>query len=142
MRAFLGRDHARIEGLHERLMDLAEGGDRPERRELWRRFQRAVLDHMAVEDRLLERFGSVQAAEATVLREQHAELRRLLDEAGRDLAHHHPRLQAFITLFHDHALREDGVFYRWADEVLDPATQTEVARELAESDRASALGRR
>jgi Hemerythrin HHE cation binding domain len=140
LRAFLRRDHARIEGIHARLMDEL-GKPAGAVAELWRRFEAALLDHMAVEERhLLRHFGQVRGEEAAALRAEHAEFRRTLARLGADRELHPGDLQGFVAALCDHARREDQLLYRWAEHELGATVQETIARELSGKDRAAALG--
>lgn len=142
VRAFLTRDHARIEGLHARLMDELRDERTGAAEEMWRRLHAAVRDHMAAEERyLLRRFAHTDRREAALLRAQHATLRRMLAEAAVSVRGHRDVLERFIAQFWEHARREDHLLYRWAEDEVDDSTAQKIARELSEKDRATASDR-
>ena len=143
VRSFLRRDHARLEGLHARMLDDIDEVRAADRRGVWRRFEAGLLDHMAAEERhLLRPFGQLHPPEAAALRAQHAEFRRALARMGTNLELHRDELERFIAAVCDHGRLEDHLLYRWAEREVDPAVQEKIARELFHRDRDAAFGRR
>lgn len=143
LRSFLKRDHARLEGLHARLLD--ELGDDPARQphEVWRRFREGLLDHMAAEERyLFRRFGLAHRREADTLRADHAELRTALARLAARSGVDREELERLIAAVCAHGRREDHLLYRWAEQEVDTTVQERIARELSTRERAAALGRR
>lgn len=136
VRAFLKRDHARIEGLHARLMDELDRERPNARSEMWRRLETAVLGHMRTEERyLLRRFGRAHRRDAARLRAQHAHLRRALADIGTDVDAHRQGLERFIEELCVHARSEDRLLYAWAQDEVDSPTRERIARAIAACER-------
>jgi beta-phosphoglucomutase-like phosphatase (HAD superfamily) len=131
IRAFLHRDHARLEGLLDRFQEAPGGPGSPGGPQRWQDFEAAFLGHMTAEERhLMPPFAAQQPGEAAELRAQHYELRRLLAVAGADPRPGSPELEAFVRALRLHARREDLVLYRWADRA-ERGTVEGVVREIA-----------
>src|SRR5512137_454664 len=116
VRDFLVRDHARVLGLLDLVLDESTEVGGPTARDRWHRFEAALLGHMAVEERLLIRpFGREHRREAEALRAEHAALRERLSAPGQDGAPGGSFVRGFAAALWDHAEREDRLLYLWAD---------------------------
>ncbi len=122
IRAALGAEHVRVEEGMRRLANAAEGADRVAMRAEWGSFERALRDHLELEER--ELFVPVEAIEPTAVeqaRVDHRRIREMLDELGMQVDLHTVRketIDGFIELLRAHAAREDAALYRHADAAL------------------------
>lgn len=96
----------------------------------WKHFEAALLAHMNIEeDLLLPVLARSHPDEAARIREEHASIRRDLDELGLGVELHlisADLIERFIEKLRAHAEREDAMLYRFADRELDTATKTGV----------------
>lgn len=140
VRALLDRDHARITGLLDQLLDEVGSSARGAQQEAWRLVAAAIRDHMETEEQyLLELFAVTHPREAAEIQAEHVGLRQALERLGQ--ARDPSAVQAFIASFTAHARRESPLLYQWAEQEVDRSTQVALALQLAARDRATALGR-
>ncbi|MCB9593992.1 MAG: hemerythrin domain-containing protein [Sandaracinaceae bacterium] len=122
-------EHRKIEARMARLADAAEGADAPTLIREWTGFEAALRAHLDVEEAQL--FGRVAADERAGLLAEHRALRDRLDELGLEVELHQVRratIDAFLAALRAHAAREDGLLYRAADEMPEPAQATFLAQ--------------
>lgn len=102
---------------------------------LYRRFEASLLAHFETEEQLLlPVYAETFPATARQLREEHADLRRLLRHAAIDVDLHVARaeqLDRLVERLRSHAGFEEATLYRWADQHLDSRELAEVADRLA-----------
>jgi len=119
----LRRDHARLAALLDDLLDAFRRGDREALRDAWSRFEQGLLAHLETEERhVLPRIARVAPAEAEAIASEHEALRSRLEDLGVGVDLHAVSLGAAEELavtLRAHALREERLLYRLADEELD-----------------------
>jgi hemerythrin superfamily protein len=117
-------DHRRIDALLERLIDAFGANDSEEIGRLWSQLEPGLLGHLEAEEKyMLPAFANVAPEESAGLAREHEHFRLRLSELGAALDLHLVRLdtaRAFADELRDHARKEDGLLYRWADTNLDP----------------------
>lgn len=100
----------------------------------YRRFEEAMLAHLDAEEQLLlPAYAATFPATARELREEHAELRRLLAHVELDVDRHAARaeqLDRLVERLRSHTGFEETTLYRWADQHLDGRAIAEVAAGL------------
>lgn len=114
--------HDRIEACLEELRSAARVDDRSALHDAWDALENAVLGHIGAEEELiLPPFADIYPEEAEAIRAEHDEIRGLLEDlaVSVDLK----RLNAgtadeLATRLQDHARREDGFLYPWAQRKL------------------------
>jgi hypothetical protein len=81
-------------------------------------FERAVVEHMVIEERdLLPAYTAYDPADARSIRQQHRELRELLDRIGLDVELHRVRaaqLEQLLEVVQRHIAHEEATLYPWA----------------------------
>ena len=106
----------------------------------YRRFERAVLEHIDVEEReLLPGFTKYSRLDARMIRLQHAEIRDQLYRLGIDLELHRARAERFAALIDAlkrHVELEETTLYPWARENLSVHAKREQFVRLGHSLRA------
>ena len=141
LRAFLTRDHQRLEVLFGHLLEEFGEGHRDGVREMWTRFDTGLSSHIKAEERyLLPEFEKVQPAEAAALRADHAFFRKTLAELGLGVDLDMVSLdvaEEFVKALRAHARKEDDLLYRWAQAEIGEAGQIRIERELGDGDPAS-----
>lgn len=134
VRPLLVRDHERLDALFVALLETFLERDPNDVRAMWTRFDLSLSAHFDAEERyLLPLFGRVDPDEAAGLLAQHAVFRRSLDELGVGVDLHAVSLnvaRGFIEGLRAHAHREEKLFYRWADRLVDDSGQEAVAHAL------------
>ena len=114
-------DHAALERSLVQLGNAAEGASARELDAIWRAFESELSRHLALEEECM--FPLVEdARKLEELREDHAAIRRDLDELGLSVQLHairKPAIDAFIERLRAHAATEDAMLYRLADERMD-----------------------
>jgi len=114
--------HHRIEVFLEDLRSAARVDDRSALHDAWDALENAVLSHIsAEEEHILPPFAEVYPEEAEAIRVEHDEIRRLLDDLG--VSVDLKRLSVGIAdelvgRLREHARREDGFLYPWAQRKL------------------------
>jgi hypothetical protein len=118
-------DHVAIAGALRQLAEDAHRGDVAAMRATFDAVDEALRGHLAYEDdRLLPRFADADASEAAALRDEHARIRRRLDDLGIALELHSLRAEMiddFIDLLYRHAVREERALYAWSERALPVA---------------------
>lgn len=115
----------------------------------FRAFERAVIEHMEVEEEhILDAYAEFDAADAEQIRRQHAELRSQLLELALDTELHCVRaaqVERMIGALRAHAAHEDARMYPWAQMHLPlpvhRALFMRIARSLRELARSRARSR-
>jgi Hemerythrin HHE cation binding domain len=134
VRALLRRDHDRLERLFARVLDEFREGDPDDVRAIWTRFESGLAAHFDAEERyLMPLFARVDPGEASELLAEHTVFRRRLGDLGVGVDLHAVRLdvaQELVKTLREHAAREDGLLYRWADLEIDAAGRRLIEREL------------
>lgn len=127
-------DHEQLELLLRELIAAFETGDRDVAREVYRKFDVALAEHLAIEEeQLFPELSTTEPGEVTQLRTEHAAIRRRLDELGIGVDLHLTRLPAIRALvddLHAHALREDRLLYPWADRVLSEHARAQLGSQF------------
>ena len=114
--------HHHIEVCLEELRSAARVDDRSALHDAWDALENAVLGHMgAEEEHILPPFAEIYPEEAEAIRAEHDEIRRLLEDLG--VSVDLKRLNAgtadeLVARLRDHARREDGFVYPWAQRKL------------------------
>lgn len=134
IREQLEADHVRLEALFAETLRRLAQDDRDETRAAWNAFERGLEAHLDAEEKLiLPAFAYAHPAEAEAIRAEHGGLRAELLRLGVDVDLHAIRLDAasdFIRRLRDHAVREDALMYRWADENLEATIRAALVRGL------------
>jgi hemerythrin-like domain-containing protein len=121
-RVVLQEDHRRIHALLDHLIACVRADDREAEIESWNRAEKALLQHLDVEEMFV--FPALMqghAKEVEALLREHTELRRQLGEIGLSLDLHTARAEAiesFCANLREHAEREDSLAYPQAEQRL------------------------
>jgi len=137
----LAVDHHRIDELLADAKRHLREGDLAAARESFAAFRSGLEHHIAVEEEVLfpafERHTGIRDGGPTaVMRVEHAEMRRLLDEIAGALeaagAERTSPLASLTALLFAHNGKEERILYPMCDRALadDPATRAELARRL------------
>ncbi len=90
-------------------------------------FERAVIEHMVIEERdLLPAYTAYDAADARSIRQHHRELRELLDRIGLDVELHRVRasqLEELLEAVQHHIVHEEATLYPWAGANIEVDTR-------------------
>ncbi len=117
----LAAHHRELDALFDKLLLDMHGGDSATCQATWSRFERALLDHIEAEEVfLLPSFDGVHGREATIIRQEHAEIRHLLADMGVRLELHAVReehVEKLIEALRKHAEREERLLYPWAEKL-------------------------
>ncbi len=117
------------------LANSAEGADRAALTADWRRFERALIAHLELEEReILPAVEPREPQAVDLVRKDHAAIRALVDELGLEVELHTVRretIDRFLALLRAHAAREDATLYRAADELLSADTVRRIADRVA-----------
>jgi hypothetical protein len=117
--AWLASDHDQIERLLVRLIEAFDTGDRDVAAAAFRDAERRVLDHFAIEDKVvLPELAPHYPEEAQAIAEEHRAMRAVLDEIGINVDLHAARasaIRALVDRLRAHARREEALLYRWID---------------------------
>jgi hemerythrin-like domain-containing protein len=128
-------DHAELEDLFTGLLDAFEANDREGVAQLWNEFESRLAKHLDTEDRfMIPPLFASRPRDARAIVEEHRHIRSRLVELGCGIDLHTVRLDAargFIDELRAHAHHEEDVLYRWADEHLPAAEQTDLVTRLA-----------
>lgn len=112
--------HAELQRLLESLVTRAQAGDPVPLRMEWTSFEEHLRRHLDDEERLiLPAFGREHPAEARAIRLEHDEIKVALTELAITLDLHCLRASAvevFAKRIHNHALREQRLFYPWVEQ--------------------------
>jgi uncharacterized protein (TIGR02284 family) len=116
--AVLTESHDELAKSAGRLLDFVKACDPTPARDEWNAFEPAVLRHLDAEEMfLLTAFERASPAEARVIRNEHAEIRRVLGEVGLAFDLHLVRIEQverLQKLLAMHAARETASMYAWA----------------------------
>jgi hemerythrin superfamily protein len=115
-------DHRRIEELFRALLSRVRADDWDASNERWTEVESSVMTHMDAEEAFaLPRFEHDEALEAASIRAEHDKVRSLMATLGLELELHAAREDQVLRLaelLHAHAVREERMFYVWAERVL------------------------
>lgn len=135
IRSAFGAEHSRLEAAMTQLANSAEGADRAALTADWRRFERALIAHLELEEReILPAVEPREPQAVDLVRKDHAAIRALVDELGLEVELHTVRretIDRFLALLRAHAAREDATLYRAADELLSADTVRRIADRVA-----------
>lgn len=127
-------DHHRLDALLHELCCCAASDAPFELDAAWGLFEREMLAHLDREEMLmLPVFDRYAPREAKVFRSDHARIRARMGELGVLIELHAIRrgqIEEFAAQLRDHAAREDGSLYRWADEGLPAVARPSLLRRL------------
>jgi uncharacterized protein (TIGR02284 family) len=116
--AVLAESHDELAKSAGRLLDFVKACDSTSARDEWNAFESAVLRHLDAEEMfLLTAFERASAAEAKIVRAEHAEIRRVLGEVGLAFDLHFvsvEQVERLQELLAKHAARETASMYTWA----------------------------
>jgi hemerythrin superfamily protein len=119
LESMLAADHDRLDRSFQAILARAYGGDVQQLAAEWLAFQAALLAHLDAEERhLIPALGQDRPGEASLLLEDHRQIRDRLLELGVDLDLHclrAERVEAFVSALRGHARREETIFYPWVD---------------------------
>lgn len=131
LQAFMARDHEELDRLFEALLAALQADARGDARRLWATFEDGLCRHMELEEaQLLPLMHERDPREVDALLREHDEIRAMLAELGVGVDLHEIRVQTvsdFIDQLRRHAIREDAIAYRWAQENV-PAARQEAVR--------------
>lgn len=140
----LSADHRRLDVLLAEAKRQLCAGDIPSARARFAKFREGLERHIAIEEEVLfpalERHsGPVGARPVSVMRAEHAEIRRRMDEVAGALEGDGPPvvtspLAALTALLYAHNGKEERILYPLSDRALasDDVTGREVTRRLRE----------
>jgi hemerythrin-like domain-containing protein len=135
LRALLARDHRELDRLFEALLNALQADAREDALRLWSAFDDGLCRHMTLEEKhLLPLLRKQDAREVEALLAEHDEIRAKLAELGVGVDLHEIRVQTvsdFVEQLRRHASREDALAYRWAQQNVPAAQQTEIRSALA-----------
>lgn len=130
----LTADHIRLDALFDDVLKRLALDDRDETRTAWSDFEKGLLAHLEVEEKLvLPRFSKDHELEASVIRREHDAFRKKLSELGVMVDLHAIRMNVandFVRALREHARREDSLMYRWAQENLAKEARAELLSSL------------
>ncbi|PKN57276.1 MAG: hypothetical protein CVU56_11575 [Deltaproteobacteria bacterium HGW-Deltaproteobacteria-14] len=113
-------DHRALEAQLEALDNAVEGANFPTIQAAWAPFERALLEHLEVEEaEALPGFVAAHPEAGEAIRADHAAIRRWLAELGVAGDLHtlrKDRHDDFLALLREHREREEATFYPWVDE--------------------------
>jgi hypothetical protein len=120
----LKTDHVELVTLFQDLRNAVEGADGPTIQRIWTEFETRLLAHMDGEEKdLLPELEPHHPEEVARVRQEHARIRALLLELGIQADLHTLRkaaADALVALLQEHAAREDGSIYGWAETEVSP----------------------
>ncbi len=132
-----GGDHREIDAEWDRIV-RSPGSDAPSRRALLRSFAEELRFHLAVEE--AELFPRMRERDPTQenlvqrLREEHGQIRELLDRVERELERSDPALAALDeelrNVLGEHNAREERFAYPWFDRNLTSGEASRVREEF------------
>lgn len=132
IRSVLLGEHVRLEAAMTELANSVEGADPAALTADWRRFERALIDHLELEEHdILPAVEPIDPSAIARVREDHAAIRTLVDELGVEVELHTLReetVDRFLALLRAHAAHEDATIYRAADALRS----SELARRIEE----------
>jgi hypothetical protein len=108
--------HAHMEQAFQVLMEAVTGEDSVILRARWGAFEQELLRHFEEEEGELRRFSLEYPDEASVIREQHEQLRTAMIELGVMVDLHLVRadlVNEFLDRLRRHAAEEERLFYPW-----------------------------
>jgi hemerythrin-like domain-containing protein len=135
LRALLTRDHRELDRLFDALLNALQADAREDALRLWSAFDDGLCRHMTLEEKhLLPLLQQLDPREVEALLAEHDEIRAKLAELGVGVDLHEIRVQTvsdFVEQLRRHASREDALAYRWAQQNVPAAQQTEIRSALA-----------
>jgi hemerythrin-like domain-containing protein len=127
--------HDYLRDLLARLLSAMEFNAREDVSALWTELDHGLRAHMEAEERfVLPVFAHIDREEAQALLREHGLLREELLQLGVAVDLHcarYARSLEFATLLARHAVREENLLYRWADERLPAETIGRVKQHVA-----------
>jgi hemerythrin-like domain-containing protein len=121
-------DHRRCDGLWAEVEAAAEKGGAASIAAAWRRFDRAMRRHYAMEEEVLfpafeAATGMVDAGPTHVMRSEHAQMRGILDQmaAAAEREDHQELLDqgdTLLMLIQQHNTKEEGMLYPMSERAL------------------------
>ncbi len=116
-------DHRRLEALFDRLLAAIRSDDREQIASVWTEFDAGLGAHLEAEEKyLIPELARASAHDAQTILAENDQIRARLAELGTQVDLHMVRLDSarqFVQELRDHALHEDRMLYRWADEHVD-----------------------
>lgn len=114
----LTSDHAKLEGRFDAILEEMQSGNAPGQTAEWTQFEEAVLSHFDAEEKyLLPIFEAHDPDSATVIRNEHEEIRKAIRELGLGVDLRTVREQTvreLVQKLRAHAAHEEKL-YRFAD---------------------------
>ena len=133
--AYMVHSHEQLRDHVTRLLTAMQANAQADVAALWRELENKLRSHMEAEERfVLPAFARVDRGEATALLRDHGLIREDLLELGIAVDLHYiryERSQEFVDLLLRHAMREEHLLYRWAEELAPGIVQAVKARVAA-----------
>lgn len=137
--ALLRAEHVQLDQTFEALAEGFRADPRSAGLIEWKRFEAALLAHLNVEeDLVLPTFQRSHPIEAAQLLDEHASIRRELDELGLGVELHLisvPLIERFISKLRAHAAREDAMLYEHLDAELAAETRERAIERVHDTSR-------
>jgi nucleotide-binding universal stress UspA family protein len=115
-------EHERLEKLYEALLDSYRQGEWSDVAAQWRKFEPAILAHLAFEEaHVFPIFRQINEQEADLLLREHNELRERLTTLGMNIDLHalpHTDAEELVRRLRVHGKREEQILYPWIDLIL------------------------
>lgn len=127
--AFFAHDHDEVDGLWARVEAAAESGDAERVRSAFDDFDRAQRRHISMEENVLfpafEEATGMTGGPTQVMRDEHQQMRGLLDQMHRSLVAGDPQEMmdqgdTLLLLIQQHNQKEEGILYPMAEQALGP----------------------
>lgn len=132
-------EHARLDATFESLMDGFRADPLSVGLLEWKHFEAALRAHLSLEeDLVLPTFERTYPLETAQIRDEHASIRRELDELGLGVELHliSPELiDRFISKLRAHAAHEDAMLYERVDRELTPDERSRAIARVHETAR-------
>lgn len=136
IRRVLADHHREIEAACKQLVAYTLADDPAALIAEYRRFERAVRDHIEAEQATLTAYAEREPDDARRLVDDHEVLRRLLLQLGVEVELHAIRAEQvaeLVEFLHDHAAREERGLYPWIAAHGSPAHQRRLFRRISAS---------
>lgn len=122
LRAGLMHQHGVLEALFEQLLAASEANAREDVAATWAQLEHTLEQHLGFEEQaIFPQLAKVEPDEVASLAREHWQLRRSLAELGIEVDLHvvrHASVRELVAALRRHALREDALMYRWAEQHL------------------------